>query len=264
MTADALAPVTAADAGAVAVVPDLDAAVAVVGADVDAAVADADGALAEMQRARADRDWARLRLALDALYDATADNDPRRAQADAIIAEARPLAIAEARKAIEAASRRGACADATRIARDTLAAWGDDAAPLKKLAARCAAARSGDERVSVDAGVGPPIILELSPVLIAGRLRAESGRMRPCAAGAAGPVRLVLRIDIRPDGSVQGVQASPDGDSATCVERMVKTMRFQPSARGASAVVPFAITPPPKPPPTTGPLEDPLSPALKY
>jgi len=267
VTADALAPLTAADAdaGTVVVDPGLDAAAVVVVADVDAAGADAGQALAEMQRARADRDWARLRLALDALYDATTDGDPRRAQADDMIAEARPQAIAEARKAIEAASRRGACADATRIARDTIAAWGEDAAALKKLAARCSAAHSGDERVAVDAGVGPPIIPELPPAQIAGRLRAEAGRMRPCMAGANGPVRLALRIDIRPDGSVQGIEASPDDDRATCVERVVKTMRFQASVRGASAVVPFVVTPPPKPPPpTTGPIEGPPSPALKY
>ncbi len=98
---------------------------------------DAETNLDDMEKALKTKNWRVLRDELDAVYDATVDGDPARAEADALIAEARPRVFAEARDSIQRSLKKRDCVAAKKKATDTVARWGDEAKPLEELATRC-------------------------------------------------------------------------------------------------------------------------------
>ena len=151
------APVAAIDAApapvdAVPQVAAIDAAESVNDLRHDEAVA----ALATMKAAFKNRDWLVVRESLDGVYDSTFDGDPLRAQADEVIATARPLAIADAKDAIAKLVKKGDCAAAKQRAKQVVERWGDEAAPLEKQAAACKASTGKGVAGGGDPALPPP------------------------------------------------------------------------------------------------------------
>jgi len=117
---------------------------------------EAVAALATMKAAFKNRDWLVVRESLDGVYDSTFDGDPLRAQADEVIATARPLAIADAKDAIAKLVKKGDCAAAKQRAKQVVERWGDEAAPLEKLAAACKASTGKGVAGGGDPAPPPP------------------------------------------------------------------------------------------------------------
>jgi hypothetical protein len=239
-----------------------DAAVAVPVPPIDAGVAAGamDAALERLRESLAQHQWAAARRELDAIYDATTDGDSARAQADDLIAFARPHVVADVKGQIERLNKKGDCKDAKKLAADTVATWGDDARTLVRLADKCKASTPAPPAPTPtptptptpipEPPPGPP---EPVPTPAPGTLGKEvvqrvlgraRSRVAACAEkhGMTGPVG--VRLIIEPSGEVSSATITRGGDGGpgeACVAEVISGLRF-PTAAGQTTInYPFTI-----------------------
>jgi outer membrane biosynthesis protein TonB len=93
-----------------------------------------------------------------------------------------------------------------------------------------------------------PAIDELTKQQILDPLEAARPRIRACYQGeldrgTEASVKLVVRFNVQPDGTVADLRPIEDGDLlptlTTCVLDIVQTIRFAPSKKGVSVTFPF-------------------------
>jgi serine/threonine protein kinase len=256
-----------ADAAVIVEVPPsaaFDAAVAVPVPPVDAGVAAGgmDAALERLRESLAQHDWAAARRELDAIYDATTDGDSARAQADDLIAFARPHVVADVKGQIERLNKKGACKDAKKLAADTVATWGDDARTLVRLADKCKAATPAppappaptppaptptpppDPPPGPPDPVPPPAPGTLGKEVVQRVLGRARSRVAACAEEHGMTGTLAVRMTIEPSGEVSSATITRGGDSGpgeACVAEVISSLKFPTSAGQTTINYPFAI-----------------------
>ncbi len=215
----------------------------------------ASAALDVMEAAVSKKGWRAVRDAYDEVIEHSPPGDPDRAEADALLARARPPAIADARRAIEKDVKAARCDAARRRAADEVVAWGDAADELTRVAARCKA-------TAVDGGVPMPPEPDPVPVRpdpnpgalgreqikkVMSRTRSKFAR---CGEQHKLAGRVAARVTIGPSGTVtDATVAGGDGGAGDeCIAQALRALQFPASTNPVTITWPIVFAAAPEQP----------------
>ena len=181
--------------------------------------------LFRLQAALDRQDFHKVRAAVDQVYDSTLDGDPDRVRADALVAQARPAAIAKALADVGKLVRAGKCMDARTVAATVAADWGtDDTAAITRAAQKCKAASSGGVSVGDAPSAGDPLGPAAPPA------RADQASLREASdAAKAGQWAKAMRASEA--ALAPGGLSAKDRDQALTIAALAACNLKSPRAR---------------------------------